>query len=327
MADGDWWDIHIAMNLSRNRRFIQDVIRKEFAYDILFGSMSNSDVTQYMAVMPMKVLPTIVMVLQVDNDSQACFDKTIVSARRRLLYNNIMNMVDHDTDGLITVVGSDNILAVKVGERDVAILLSMDMKNDEGTIIKQSKSYGRYIKAYLEKDLDFSITLAIGRCMGFLKIRNSYQQACQALQYKFYEGNSSLVHVSDMVWNERESQQVFLEHETALLVGMRSGNWQSVINTGRELLNCIAIKRQTQPVVLKVRILEMLTVMSRAAMELGVAAQVLLDIKLKVGEEIVDITTMAEMQEWLAAVLGDICALLQEKHQVYVVQAVMRSKQ
>jgi two-component system response regulator YesN len=327
MADGNWWDIHTAMNLSRNRRFIQNVIRKEFAYDILFGSISNDDVSQYAAIMPLEMLPTVVMVLQVDNDNRSCFDKEVLRARRCQVYDKIVFMLNQDAVGLITVMGSDNILAVMVGDREVAILLPVNLKNEETVIIRQTKSYGRYIKSYLEKDLDFSITLAIGRCGDFLHIRNSYQEACQALQYKFYQGNSSLLHINDLVWSERASQQVFLEYETALLVGMRSGNWSSVADTGRKLLQRVAVNRQTQPVVLKVRILEMLTVMSRAAMELGAAASVLLDIKLKAGEEISAITTMDEMENWLVALLGDICALLQEKHQANALRAVMQARQ
>ncbi len=327
MADGNWWDIQTAMNLSRNRQFIQNVMRKEFAYDILFGSISNADVSQYAAIMPIEMLPTVVMVLQVDNDHRACFDKEVLRARRCQVYDKIVVMFNQDTVGLITVMGSDNILAVMVGDREVAILLPVSLKNEETVIVRQVKGYGRYIKSYLEKDLDFSITLAIGRCGDFLHIRNSYQEACQALQYKFYQGNSSLLHVNDLVWSERASQQIFLEYETALLVGMRSGNWSSVADIGRKLLQQVAANRQTQPVVLKVRILEMLTVMSRAAMELGAAAAVLLDIKLKAGEEIAAITTMDEMENWLVALLGDICALIREKHQANALRAVMQARQ
>jgi two-component system response regulator YesN len=93
------------------------------------------------------------------------------------------------------------------------------------------------------------------------------------------------------------------------------------------MLDTIGGSRRIHPDVLKVRILELLTVVSRGIMELGGDPDILLDIKIRSGDEIGRVTTLAELKAWLPDIISEMCGLVKEKQQAAIVRAITHAKQ
>ncbi|WP_371374013.1 helix-turn-helix domain-containing protein [Sporomusa aerivorans] len=324
--DTELWSLHKTLLSNKQWHLIREAVRREIAFEAIFGS-AVPQLEDFLAVLNIQLLPTVAVVIQADTAGTDCFDKRVIKFRQRDIYNRITAMLDEDVEGIITVVGRENIFAITVGERDVVILLPVDLRDGQSAAKVTAKRYGRHIKAHLTKNLSYSISAGIGQGYSFKNIRQSYFEACAALNYKFYQGNGAVIHYSEVSWGDRENQRIFIEFETRLLATVRRGDWPTVADTIAHMLDAAGGKRRIHPDVLKVRVLELLTVISRGVMELGGDADMLLDLKIRSGEEIAKVTTLPELKVWLTGIIGEMGALLTEKQQAAIVRAISHAKQ
>lgn len=279
-----------------------------------------------LSLLDIRLQAAVVMIIQADCCASLCSDRAGGRLRRDRMYEKVLQLIHTDTDGLLPIVGQDNLFAIITGEREVTLLAPLVLQQEHN---RTAARYARYIKAYLEKELDFTVTLAVGRpCLDCSDWRLSYQDALQALQYKFYLGNSTVIpYRQDRHWPEQEQQAVFIEHETRVLAALRRGEWSQTVSLSLELLAQIGRQKAVRPDILKVRLLELLTLLSRSAVELGVSPEILLDLRVRAGKEIEAVTTLGELAGWLPAMLETVCQLLQERQQANVVRAIARARQ
>lgn len=320
------WSLNKTIVSGKQWQLIREAVRREFAFESIFGN-AVTNIDEYLSIVNIQLLPTVAIVIQADTEGVACFDGGIVKLRQRDIFNRITYMLEQDVDGLISVVGQENIFAITAGERDVVLLLPVDIPDSPNEANVMAKRYGRHIKGHLSKNLQYSISLGIGQSYTFQGIRQSYFEACAALKYKFYIGNGAIVHYREVSWDDRESQRIVIEYETKLLATIRKGEWLLTEEVIAQMLNTIAKSWRMHPDVLKVRVLELLTVVSRGVMELGGDPDTLLDIKISSGDQIAKVTTLAEMKVWLPGVVASMCALLAEKQQAAIVKAIANAKQ
>ncbi|QDR79143.1 helix-turn-helix transcriptional regulator [Sporomusa termitida] len=326
MMDTDLWGLNKTFLANKHRQLIKEAVRREFAFEAIFGN-AETDMAEFLSVFNIQLLPTVAIVIQADNAGTACFDHTIIQRQQKDIYSRVLAMLQQDVEGIVTVVGQDNIFAITVGERDIALLLPVDIKRSQAEAGIAAKRYGRHIKAHLSKKMNYSISLGIGQGYEFKNIRQSYFEACAALKYKFYQGDGTVIHYSEVSWGDRASQQIFIDYETKLLSIVRKGEWQHAAVVVAHMLDTIGNTMRVHPDVLKVRVLELLTVISRGIMDLGGDPDTLLDIKIRSGDEIGRVTTLNEMKAWLPALIIEMCALFKEKQQAAIVRAVTNAKQ
>lgn len=323
MIDVDLWSLNKTIVSSEHWQLVREASRREFAFDAIFGGNTGEP----LAICNVQILPNLAIVIQADTEGIGFFDDGAIKQRQKEIYNKVGYMLEQDVDGIVTVAGQENIFATTVGELDVAILLPVNLREGQGNGKAIAKRYARHIKAHLSKDLQYSISLGIGQVYEFKNIRQSYFEACAALKYKFYQGSGAIIHYSEVSWGNKESQRLFLEYETKLLSYVRKGEWQSAAITVVEMLDTLGDKKRVHPDTLKVRVLELLTVVSRGVMDLGGNPDTLLDIKIRSGEEIVKVATLADMRVWLPGIINEMCALLKEKQQAAIVRAISNVKQ
>lgn len=324
-----YFDFDKILAVGRNWAQIREAIRREVVYEAICGNSVCCRINaESLAHIGPNLPTTVVMIIQADNDGFTPTDRVQPWLVQGLVYQKVLDMIANDDDGLLPVVGKDGLLAVTVGEREVVLLVPLVLNQDMTENNKTARQYACHIKAYLEKDLDFTLTLAIGRqCSDYTGLRQSYKDAVRALEHKFYLGNSSVIHWQDFKWSENEHQAIFIEHEAEVLAALRNSEWTKVTNLILALLSHIARQGKIRPKILKIRVLELLTVISRAAIELGANSDVLLDLKVKAGEEIEPVATIQEMMDWLLSIIDKICDLLKERQQANAARAVAKAKQ
>lgn len=329
MSGGNAWDINLAMGFKRNWDFIREKFRKELAYELIFGNTaSDSEIERMLSIARVDVLPTVALIIQADSDIGCCVQKEVLLSRRSAVFGKLAEMTGRDGDAMVTMMGSGNILSISVGDREISVLLPAGAGFADKESVRISKNYASYIKVHLEKDLDFTVTVAVGNIYhDFRDVKNSYNEACQALVSKFYKGNGSIIHFNDLEVCSQERQQFFIEYETLLLDSMRRGDWEKVFDLTGQLVNTIEKSGNVHPDTIKVRILEMLTVLSRTAIELGGDYGMLLDLKVRAGVEIGGITTAFELRAWLAAITREICKFVRDRQNGTAARAVAKAKQ
>lgn len=329
MTGGGAWDINLAMGFKKNWYFIREKFRKELAYELIFGNPgSDYEIDMMMSIAQVGILPTVAFIIQADSGIGCCFQKDVLQTRRTAVFDKLAGMSGNEGDAIVTIMGSSNIISITVGEREIAVLMPVDCGVMDKDSVYLSKKYARYIKAYLEMDLTFTVTVAIGNAYPhFTGIKNSYNEACQALVSKFYKGNGSIIHFSELEVCSQERQHFFIQYEAMLLESIRRGDWAKVFNLTGQMVDTIEKSGNVHPDTIKVRILEMLTVLSRAAIDLGGDSGMLLDLKVRSGIEIAKIATASELRAWLAGITGEICRFVQEKQTGTAARAVARTKQ
>lgn len=328
MGVGGSWDINLAMGFKRNWSFIREKFRKELAYELIFGNLSGDEMEKMMSIADVGVMPTAVFIVQADSDIGCCFQKDVLLSRRAAVLEKVTSLTGNEGDAIVTIMGRGNILTIAVGDREVAVLMPADCGVVEKDGVARSKRYARYLKAHLEKDLGFTVTIGIGNTYSqYSKVKNSYNEACHALVSKFYKGNGSIIHFSELGVCSQERQRFFIEFEGLFLENMRKGDWTKVFDLTGRLGDTIEGPGNVHPDTIKVRILEMLTVLSRTAIELGGDPGMLLDLKVRAGIEIGGITTLQELRVWLREIIEEICIFVREKQTGTAARAVSRVKQ
>jgi len=306
---------------------LRQLVEKEFVYSVIFRDVhSHFDVRRFVQLLKIVHLPDVAMVIQVDSRPEDERDEVLLGARRKQVWHLLDVLIHEENDGLVAILGSNNINHAMVEERDVVVLLPV--RAGRGAPKATAKDYARFLKSYLEHHLPFTVSVGIGDHYAQLRhLHRSYREARQALEYKFYAGNGVVLHFDDVRTSARKSSAFFVEKENLLVDRMLRCEWDELLDDMERLFLQIRRERCVDPDVLRVRLLEMFTVMSRAAMDMGVDSGPLLDFKVRLGEEIELVATLEEMSSWARDAAQEIVALVQEKQQDGATRAVTRAKQ
>lgn len=310
-----------------NSNLVKEVLKSGIAYQLLFGHLGSRDeLPRLFDIAQVGAMPTLAMVLRpADGAGPSQCDST---ERQLLIFRRLEGLVQKEQEALVTIMGRDNILATIAGTQDIALLLPVNSAifSDDSRLV--TRRYARYIQAYLERDLDFSVAVGVGSVYhDFRLLRQSFNEARKAVSYCFYETNGTILHSSDIErFRRQENQTAFIRFEAALQDSLRRGDWDGFYRVSRELMDEIA-RGVVEPYILKVRILEMLTLLSRTVIDMGGDSARLLDVKVRLGAEIENIATNRQLRSWLDDVFRDLSWFAQENQQDFAAKAVVKVKQ
>ncbi len=325
--DDRYLNFHTGWFGDKNFRLMHDMMRREFVYSVIHDDITSAfDVEKYRKVLDMVHFPTVAMVVQVDGKTGEKPDKDLFKKRRKIAFAKLCRHLDDANDGLIAILGRNSINAVVAGDREIVILLPVVEEEAERQIVL-SRRYAGYIKVIMERHAGFTLSIGIGSNYTDVKsLSRSYKEACQALKYKFYKGNSAIIHYMDIDARCEGNIRFFVERETRLVEDIRKNDFDGVIGTVKSLFSFAERKNRIMPETFKVRILEMLTVISRTAIDLGVDPGLMLSLKVRVGNEIEERITAEEMQKWLLDIIQVILDAIDRIQQDSAVKMVNRAK-
>jgi len=308
---------------------VREMIRREFVYNVIYDNITSlSEAERYKRVLDIVHFPTVVFVVQVDGVIGQNTDRERFIKMRNRAYRELRRHINNASDGLIAILGRNSIGMAIAGEREIAVLLPVVLEEDKKKQVVLSKRYARYIKVVLEKELEFTVSIGIGN--NYRDVRNlnkSYKEACRALKYKFYTGNGAVIHHDDLSTADEGNIRLFIENETKMVQGLRKNEFHEVFRSIRELFRYVRARNRIHPDVFRVRMLEMLTVASRTAVELGADSELMLSLKVRVGDEIERQSTLDEMLNWLLDVISEILDAIKERQQDNAVKLVSRARE
>lgn len=308
---------------------VREMIRREFVYNVIYDNITSlSEAERYKRVLDIVHFPTVVFVVQVDGVIGQNTDRERFIKMRNRAYRELRRHINNASDGLIAILGRNSIGMAIAGEREIAVLLPVVLEEDKKKQVVLSKRYARYIKVVLEKELEFTVSIGIGN--NYRDVRNlnkSYKEACRALKYKFYTGNGAVIHHDDLSTADEGNIRLFIENETKMVQGLRKNEFHEVFRSIRELFRYVRARNRIHPDVFRVRVLEMLTVASRTAVELGADSELMLSLKVRVGDEIERQSTLDEMLNWLLDVISEILDAIKERQQDNAVKLVSRARE
>ena len=246
--------------LRENVEKAKPFIEMSFVYDLISGNVS--DLRQFRErskFLGVEVDPGVALVVDIDNFKQLTSSNTELEKQllKQRVYQLICDIVGEN--GLVTPFSSDNLI----------ILWGFNEAVAPNHIKEGIWKIATTIKDSILQNLEVSITVGIGRYYRDpLEIQKSYHEAMNAHQQRFYLGDSQIIHVEDIPHLGPGPFNYPYQDERTVLDKVRSGDKKQAKEALSKLLGAIFVSQASIETV-KACVLELLIVLSRAAVEGG----------------------------------------------------------
>lgn len=268
---------------SVNSSLVLHAVESAFVTDLIYGNIvSESVIKSYLNILGIDKLPNTVFTMNIDDLSSKSFTD---ERKHRFEKLSILKTVRQITSGRSGAVAMEE-------KGGVVVLLNV---SDSSSI-----SIGQELLEQFNNETGLASSVGIGETFdSFIDCPKSYEQAKKALKHKFFLGSHKAIHISDIKKIDQNVLECFLEKESNFTNKVRIGDEAGALEVLKELLKDIFAQDGVFPDMLKVRILELLTVISRAAIEGGANPKVILELKVKYGDEIANIEHKSEFEKWI----------------------------
>lgn len=240
---------------------ILDFARKGFLKDLLLNSLDNvKEIWYLLKKMNIKIIPNTVLVINHDNYYTETMNKS--EAQKRALRKKLMTVMEN-------IIKGENGYFVELDEQKYAAVFELNYFEEEEKI--RAIKLAEKIKDNIEKNTGVLVSIGIGtRYKNLDNLHLSLKEALEALKSKFYLGQSQIIHFSD-IYPQRDEIGVFtIEIESNLSVKILSCDKEGTFNLIDELLNAIKYNKMNNPFSIKSRIIEILSLTLKLALETGV---------------------------------------------------------
>jgi two-component system response regulator YesN len=247
-------EVEIRKNLEEAMPYIQ----MSFVYDLVSGTITNSQFRDRAKFLGIKTDPNVVLLATIYNFQHITRNQGEPKKQvlKQQVYRHVQAMLG--TNALVTPLGGDEII----------ILLGYDNENSAEYIKKRVIDTARGIRESVSQALGIGLTICIGRyCGDSLEIHKSYLDAVGILRQRFFNGENQITHIEDLSHLNTPIHYPF-HYERNLLDKVRCGERKSA----KEALKCLLdeiFESGGSNETIKACILELLVVLSRAAAEGG----------------------------------------------------------
>lgn len=189
-------------------------------------------------------------------------------------------------------------------------------------IFKQTAlNYDKYyevcqeIVSCINKFLNVGISIGLGNAVnGIRQLNCSYQNACTALQYKFYTGNNSIMDISDISQNNTDSViPSYYEKESQLLMYMKSGDSVGIKKVFSDLFDLFSQNPHLDVEYVQSICVELTSIASRTLYELGESLESIVSKRSTIFEEIYKIENIFILRDYMISVFERISEFLSKK--------------
>ncbi|WP_378954839.1 response regulator [Pelosinus sp. sgz500959] len=247
----------------RLRKSVEEAIpfiQMSFVYDLISGNIKEiAQFRERSRFLGIKIDFGVALVIDVENfkqltDSDTELEKQILKQR---IYQLVCNVVNER--GLVSPFSSDKLVILLGFKENYTPEFIKDDVHKTATMIREA----------ILNVLNISIRIGIGRYYNNpLELHKSYLEAINAEQQRFFIGDSQIIHVEDIPYLSKGPFNYPFHYERAVLDKVRSGDRKQARKALRELLNEIFESKASMETV-KACVLELLVVLSRAAVEGG----------------------------------------------------------
>ncbi|VBB05291.1 transcription regulator hth arac- type [Lucifera butyrica] len=235
-------------------------IQMSFVYDLISGNIVDpGHFRERSRFLGLLVDPGVALVVDVDNFKQLTMSDSELQKQivKQAIYKNICSVTGYN--GLVTPFGSDSIV----------VLLGFENGENQDVVRQKTRKMAEAIRDTLNQDMGISVTIGIGRYYtNPLDIHKSYVEAVNAHHQRFFLGDSQIIPVEE-VPHLRVGPFIYPFHyERAVLDKVRCGERKAARDALDKLLKEM-FASQTSIETVKACVLELLIVLSRAAVEGG----------------------------------------------------------
>ncbi|HHW41693.1 MAG TPA: response regulator [Syntrophomonadaceae bacterium] len=283
-------------------------IKIGFIFELLAGNVkSAAEIRERAEFLGIKQLPQVILVANIDNFVQLTRNKKEIE--RQVLKHKIFEK--------ITAVSREwpQSLCIPLQEDKYGILLGPQDGEHPEKLRRRAERLAETIRREIENDPFIHTTVTIGIGRTYREVDNlhlSYKEALRALEYKLYTDGNQVIHIDDVLPYDERIHTYPYTLEKELISSFRIGDRECALQWLEELLSELLSKTNNNPVLLKTRLLQLLLVLSRQAIESGADPEEVGRQDFTCAQELQSKENLNELRKWVVAKVEQLIRLIQE---------------
>ncbi|MDD2235065.1 MAG: response regulator [Desulfitobacteriaceae bacterium] len=254
-------------------------------------------------------LPQQVMVANIDHFRKQTSGKT--EHERQILKQKIYEEISKATEDF-----NQGLCIPHTGDKYVILIFPKENESRE-QMRKRSLRLAESTRRQIEENPFIHATITVGIGRHYPKNTDlpfSYQEALRALEHRLYTGSNQVIHIDDVLPLDDEIPNYPFAIEKELVTYTRLGDLEQAQYWLNILLDKIITKTNKQPELLKMRLLELLFILSREAIESGASYSEITRGSYSYLKDLQQIEDFHELREWVNNMVEHLIKLVQYSH-------------
>lgn len=288
---------------------IKPYIKQSLLYNLISGSLEFEDIENQKVFLNMRILPGMAIVIGVDCDLS---NRDTERIKKKILYRLEKKQVS-----------PSSVLIDTIGLRKIVILINeSDYNGNKPNLIPKCLEE---LRVELSEMMYATVTIGIGRpYANFEHIRRSYLEARKAFKYgAIILGGNKIIHVNDLNKENDEEHPVYQKDE--MTEHLLNGDW---LEANEDLIKIVKqIMKSTESEVFKrARMMELLFLLSRVAIEEGVEEKSILCLHAEFYKKITLCDHLEDLAEYLIGISSDYKIMVNQANRSYANKMIKKSK-
>ncbi|NLW07186.1 MAG: response regulator [Clostridia bacterium] len=272
---------------------MKPLIRLGFIMDLINGNIKVAEAEGRARFLGITALPRLAMLVDIDQFSDLFQDGA--ELERQLLKQQVKESIEKVSKAW---PGS---LVAPITRDEFVVLLPLykwKLPDQEEEVRRATVSLGEAICKQVRQDTEVTVTVGIGRPADRIsELSRSYAEAVAAAEFRLLYGGDQVIHADDVTARSSSSRSQLSYEEQQLVQAIRIGDRQGAYRQADAILRKLLLGQERRPAVLKMKLLELITLMANAALEGGADQEQVSNITLACGSEFLALENLTGMQE------------------------------
>ncbi|MGI6703747.1 MAG: hypothetical protein ACOX42_06950 [Clostridia bacterium] len=240
--------------------FLRKYARRGFLRDLLYNNITSvKDIWDIQKELNINTQPNTVMAIVVDNYHSET--RNMSEIQKQNLRLRVLKCIEKAS-------AKYDALAINMEEDLYAVLLYIE--SNELVQIEKTIALGKFLRNSIKEKTGVSVTAGIGRReKNIIDLHLSYKDALLACHHKFFIGKSQVIHIEHAVPFSNGLELFSIEVESKLSLKILSCDKKGAFETLDELLGDVLEGRFTNPIIMKTRLIEIITTLVKIGLEAG----------------------------------------------------------
>jgi len=306
--------------LKERLKMVMPYIEISFVLDLVFGNIDDlQEIKERLTFLGMNSIPCVVMLVNIDNFSKATYYQSEINKQflKKDVLSSIRSVIDEYNSLMAVPLGGDNII----------ILYSSTKDKEKGEIKNSVVELGEKIRKEIEKNTPVTVTVGIG---GYYndprELYNSYQEAINSQRHSFFIGGNQVIHIDDVRDFEKTGITYPYKKEKELVEKVKMGDGKEASRILKEFLELwFEGEEKGHPFMIKTRMLELLVVLTRGAVEGGADFKELSEFNYKNTRDLIDIKSRDELKSWVEIILTKLVEMVNNNRDSFKQKTINKS--
>ncbi|NPV43657.1 MAG: response regulator [Firmicutes bacterium] len=306
--------------LKERLKMVMPYIEISFVLDLVFGNIDDlQEIKERLTFLGMNSIPCVVMLVNIDNFSKATYYQSEINKQflKKDVLSSIRSVIDEYNSLMAVPLGGDNII----------ILYSSTKDKGKGEIKNSVVELGEKIRKEIEKNTPVTVTVGIG---GYYndprELYNSYQEAINSQRHSFFIGGNQVIHIDDVRDFEKTGITYPYKKEKELVEKVKMGDGKGASRILKEFLELwFEGEEKGHPFMIKTRMLELLVMLTRGAVEGGADFKELSEFNYKNTRELIDIKSRDELKSWVEIILTKLVEMVNNNRDSFKQKTINKS--